>query len=654
MKIRFHFIWIFLISCFVARGQGQIVAQIDSLCELSYQQYGDYNYLEAIKCAEKALEISKELDYSTGQIKSEFYKIMAKQEYEPSTYNPKPIEDLIPKLQEAGLDREKARAHTFVAGIYAFFGDIEKSIENHLIALNMYEAKDDSLGLASVHNNMSLVYYDQHDYEEAFFHARKSMALEKSQGDPQRIHSSLNNLAIIFEHTGPLDSAIYYHQMALEKAYESNSPYSIGLSLSNLGNNYAMKGELDLAEETLLHALEIRDSLGYSRGLAYTHNRLASLYLEKESLRQAQFHAEKSLENAQSASEVKVIRMAYERLMEIAEQRGDYRAELDYLKKATQLKDSILNESNTKGITQMKLNYEFAKQQLLDSIQNEQERRESALLFDEQLKVARNQRIIFMVSGVLFLVLAIGWWRRYKFVKKSSLIIQREKERSDKLLLNILPAKVAEELKEKGNSEARDFEEVTVIFTDFADFTKKAQHLTAKELVYELNICFKAFDLIMEEFGLEKIKTIGDAYLAAGGLNNQSNVHDVIKAAIKVKNFINQRNFDPSIPSKAKFDMRIGINTGPVVAGIVGIKKFQYDIWGDTVNTAQRMEACCGLNKINISELTYNLIKDDTKLCFEHRGKVQVKGKGLLDMWYVEPMKNQLQKFHDIQLQSIK
>ncbi|TFV93616.1 tetratricopeptide repeat protein [Algoriphagus kandeliae] len=646
--IRCAIILFFFMASFQAFSQSKWMQEIDSLCNLSFEAYGDYEFEKAISFADQAILISQKRNYEEGLLKSNFYKTIAEEELNPSSFDPNGMEQMIPQLQQAGFDSEEARAYTFLAGIYSFFGDIERSIENHLLALSIYERLNDALGIASVHNNLSLVYYDQHDYVEAFRHARISMDIEKKEGDPRRIHSSLNNLAIIFEHTGPVDSAIYYHQMALDMAYQIKNPYSIGLSLSNLGNNYANKGELDLAEKTLLEALRIRDSLGYSRGLAYTHNRLASLYLQKSNYSKSKFHAEKSLENAQKASEVKVIRMAYERLTEVAEKTGDVRSELTYLKKAAQLKDSILNESNTKEITKMMANYEFEKQQLLDSIQNAQQMREQSLVFDERLKVERNQRIIFMISGVLFLVLAVGWWRRYKFIKKASHIIRKEKDRSDKLLLNILPTKVAEELKETGKSEARDFEEVTVIFTDFADFTKKAQHLSAKELVHELNICFKAFDLIIEEFGLEKIKTIGDAYLAAGGLNNHSCVMDVINAALKIKDFINQRNFDPSIPSKVKFDMRIGINTGPVVAGIVGIKKFQYDIWGDTVNTAQRMEAACGLNKINISKSTYSRIKDNPNLCFEFRGLVPVKGKGPLSMWYVESRKNQIQKFEAV------
>jgi class 3 adenylate cyclase/lipopolysaccharide biosynthesis regulator YciM len=607
----------------------------DSLLEASFKLYSYYDFEESIKLAQKGLEISEDQNYQEGIIRGEFYLLISQQEGDPSTYDPKPIESLLVKMNLAGMTKDAARAHTFLAGVYAFFGDIEKSIENHLSAIQIYETADDLNGLASVYSNLSLVYYDQKDYEEAFFYVRKSIQIQRGFGEEADMHSTINNLAIIFEKTGPIDSAIFYHQLALEEAQKNKDAYSVGLSLSNLGNNYAEAGQLDLAEKTLLEALSIRDSIGYSRGLAYTHNRLANLYLETNKPTKAKFHAEQSLAHAEKSSEVKVIRMAYERLQEVAQKTGDYREELNYLKKATALKDSILNESNTKSITQLMLNYEFQKKQLIDSLKNEQEKKDLGLGFVERLEAAQSRQILLLISVLLFLALAIGLFHRNQFIKKSTRIITKEKEKSDKLLLNILPEAVAEELKEKGYSEARDFDEVTVIFTDFVDFTKKAQHLSAKELVTELNTCFKAFDQIVVDCGLEKIKTIGDAYMAAGGLNMKAKAKEVAIAAIRMKEFIDQRNNDPELSEKIKFDMRCGINTGPVAAGIVGIKKFQYDIWGDTVNTAQRMEANCEINNINVSENTYQLIKDVPEFTFEARGLLSVKGKGKMSMWYL-------------------
>ncbi|MDP1727543.1 MAG: adenylate/guanylate cyclase domain-containing protein [Bacteroidota bacterium] len=212
-------------------------------------------------------------------------------------------------------------------------------------------------------------------------------------------------------------------------------------------------------------------------------------------------------------------------------------------------------------------------------------------------------------------------------VEERTLQLQAEKKKSDDLLLNILPEEVAEELKEKGSSDAKQYDHVTVLFTDFVNFTGISEQLTPVELVAEIHKNFTAFDAIMEQYGIEKIKTIGDAYLAVCGLPNPMEDHAqrVVKAAIAIQAYMNQ--------NAGKFQIRIGIHSGPVVAGIVGVKKFAYDIWGDTVNTASRMESNSDAGEINISGATYELVKDEF-VC-TYRGKLDAKNKGELDMYFV-------------------
>jgi class 3 adenylate cyclase len=211
-----------------------------------------------------------------------------------------------------------------------------------------------------------------------------------------------------------------------------------------------------------------------------------------------------------------------------------------------------------------------------------------------------------------------------------------EKKKSDDLLLNILPAEVAEELKQKGSAEARQFDNVTVMFTDFKDFTKISEKLSPTELVAEIDTCFKAFDHIITRHNIEKIKTIGDSYMCAGGLPvpNKTNATDVVQAALEIQQFMKQHFQQRREENKYVFELRTGIHTGPVVAGIVGVKKFAYDIWGDTVNIASRMESSGEAGKVNISESTYALVKD--KFTCTHRGKIQAKNKGEVDMYFVK------------------
>ena len=225
-----------------------------------------------------------------------------------------------------------------------------------------------------------------------------------------------------------------------------------------------------------------------------------------------------------------------------------------------------------------------------------------------------------------------------KIVNERTAEIVAEKERSDELLLNILPAETAEELKKNGSAKAKNFDMVTVIFTDFKGFTQHSEKLSPTELVSEIDHCFKAFDLIMEKHQIEKIKTVGDAYLAAAGLPtpNTSNPADAVMAALDIRDFMQKYKVQRASNEQDAFEIRIGVHTGPVVAGIVGIKKFAYDIWGDTVNLASRMESSSEVGKVNISQSTYEYLKDDHDFDFIPRGKVEAKNKGKIEMYYVE------------------
>jgi class 3 adenylate cyclase len=215
-----------------------------------------------------------------------------------------------------------------------------------------------------------------------------------------------------------------------------------------------------------------------------------------------------------------------------------------------------------------------------------------------------------------------------------------EKKKSDDLLLNILPEDIANELKQTGNTKPRSYEVATVMFTDFENFTSKSEKLSPEELVAIIDTCFKKFDEIISKYNIEKIKTIGDAYLCVSGLPDKKDhsAVNVVKAAFEIIDFI--FSFRQTTGENSYFDIRIGIHTGPLVAGVVGDKKFAFDIWGDTVNTASRMEQNSEPNKINISQSTYDLVKDTFNCKF--RGKKAAKNKGMIEMYFVEPAKKNL------------
>lgn len=217
--------------------------------------------------------------------------------------------------------------------------------------------------------------------------------------------------------------------------------------------------------------------------------------------------------------------------------------------------------------------------------------------------------------------------------------IKVEKIISEKLLLNILPKDVAYELKRFGKVEPINHADATVLFTDFKGFTEISETITAKELVAEINHCFGAFDAITTRFDIEKIKTLGDSYMAVGGnfSGTECTPTQVVSAGLEMKDYIIARKKEREKEGKFAFEMRIGVHTGPVISGVVGVKKFQFDIWGDTVNIASRMESHSDVAQLNISGTTYDLVKDNFE--FEFRGTLPVKGKGEMRMYFAKGIK---------------
>jgi len=223
-----------------------------------------------------------------------------------------------------------------------------------------------------------------------------------------------------------------------------------------------------------------------------------------------------------------------------------------------------------------------------------------------------------------------------KFTTKFSDRLQKklsfEKEKSDKLLLNILPEKIALDLKENGKTEPRIYKNVTVYFSDIVGFTKISSQIDTKFLIDELNEIFTSFDMIMEKNECERIKTIGDAYFAVCGVpeKNPDHAENILKSSIEIKGYMQNRNKT----SKQKWEIRIGIHTGDVIGGVVGVKKYIFDVFGDTVNTAARMEHHSEPGLINVSETTYNILKNKYK--FIERQPLEVKGKGLMKMYFLD------------------
>jgi class 3 adenylate cyclase len=265
-----------------------------------------------------------------------------------------------------------------------------------------------------------------------------------------------------------------------------------------------------------------------------------------------------------------------------------------------------------------------------------------------KLQASKNQQLVIgiILSLIVIAIAVIALIGRQianrKLAKQKAEIeaqkklIETERKKSEELLLNILPYEIANELKEKGLARPRSYNMVTVLFTDFKGFTTISEKLSPEQIVDKLNFFFQKFDEIAEKHRLEKIKTIGDGYMCAGGIpiENTTNPVDAVRAGLEMQAFMNEWNRAQESKGLPTFGLRVGINTGPLVAGVIGKNKFAYDVWGDTVNLASRMESSGEVGKVNISGITYTWVKHYFECTY--RGKIEAKNKGEVDMYFVE------------------
>ena len=426
-------------------------------------------------------------------------------------------------------------------------------------------------------------------------------------------------------------SNLFINRKSLAIRYKFNNKEGIAENLLNLGDVFYHTKAIDSALVYFSNAFTIYKEIGHQKGMTYALNDLAGCYVDKKDFPKAINYFDQTIELGQKIGAKDIVKEAFKNLAGLYELQKDYKSAYSYHKKYSDIKDSILNEESSKQITEMQTKYETEKKEQQITLLNKDKE-----LLDAQLN--RQKIIIWSVAGGLLIVLIL------------SIFIFRERRKSEKLLLNILPAETARELKANGKAKAKHYESVTVMFTDFKNFTTIAEKLSHEELVSELDFLFKKFDEIISKYPIEKIKTIGDAYMCAGGLPtaNNTNAIDVVSAAIEIQNWMTspRPGGHPSPMGEGKgvrWQLRIGIHTGAVTAGVVGDKKFAYDIWGDTVNTASRMESSGEAGKINISGATHQLLVTNgnaelvsASLKFTHRGKIPAKNKGEIEMYFVE------------------
>lgn len=493
-----------------------------------------------------------------------------------------------------------------------------------LESLSLYTELDDDYGIAYCNLQLGVLCYDIKNYEAA---EKYFVQVLQATDEGKRFKTvALYLLALSYSELKKYDLAEEMFALAGKEANPGDSLFHLQL-LTFKGKMYANKGEPEKAIALLTRGLSEYQSTIKAEAYAPIYAFLSTSSYQAGHLKDAIAYGRQAYSYSLMSGAASIyLREAGQTLHQAYHQYGRNDSAYFYLNALRMLDDSVFNVQALQRVVQMGGEYEFEQQRKL--AQAEQALKDQ--LSKQELERQKLWRNILLGGFVFVLGFAVIFFRQ-------RMRIAQERDRSDKLLLNILPEEIAEELKQKGSAEARHFDQASVLFTDFKSFTAHSAHLSAVALVEEINACFKVFDSIMVRYAIEKIKTIGDAYMAVGGLPIQTadSVKNTVLAGLEMQQFIVERNHQQAAKGLPHFEMRLGIHTGPVVAGIVGDWKFQYDIWGDTVNTASRLENAGEVGKVNISQATYELLKDEPGFIFESRGKIEVKGKGGVDMYFV-------------------
>ena len=516
-------------------------------------------------------------------------------------------------------------------------GNMNAAIRYFSKALDLIDTKNDPYGVAQINHLMATTYYKNKDFYTAFDHLDQSIDIATANGYSSLLAESYYTAATIRVEENKFKEALNYFEdylsirdsLAFEEALNQQQMVQEEIVLERL------EKELELVKiDKALKKTEIE-----KLNLENNNLKLAKKTLELNALKNKQqlelSKQESTIQKEKLKNQELEITKDRQRLLLATKEKNEARQQIELLRLSSDKeKQAIELLEKDKQINAERQTAKLLKQQgKIDQLE-----------IESQKQFRKNSITIgLLATGLLGLLLAGVFYMLYSNkklnVKNKKIIQQRkkiesEKEVSDRLLHNILPVQVADELKLNGKAIPKKYEKVTVLFTDFSGFTNISSSLSPEELIQDLEECFLAFDKIIEKYDIEKIKTIGDSYMCAGGIpkENDHNAMDCVLAAIEMQEYIEQLHQQKIYSGREYWRMRVGIHTGPVVAGVIGNKKFSYDIWGDTVNIASRLETHGALGKVNISQITYNCVKHKIKCTY--RGEIDVKNRGPLGMYF--------------------
>ncbi len=553
--------------------------------------------------------------------------------------------------------------------VYYFQAKHLEALDYYNQSLKKFEEIKDNSGIANLYSNIGVVYYDRGDDAHALENYLQSLKFSELAGDKFRIFIALNNVGGVYNiKPATYDKALEYYLKALALCEELGKKDELGAISVNIGSIYFEKnddakallyfnkalnaygnsegslnaynalgklytkeGKYDLALKNHNQALALADKLNNKISITQSLIGLGNVYVKKNDYPIALTYFSKAEVPALEIQANHELKDLYQEMAMSYSKSGDYSNAFKYQTLYTEIKDTLYNIDTDKKLGSLQFDFDLQKKQGEINLLTKDK-----ALIDVELKRQQFVKKALLVGLGLVFLITILVYRNYRAKVKTNKILDQQKDEIEELLLNILPAEVAKELQVDGRAVPRNYELVSVMFTDFKGFTTIADKMLPQDLIEELNTCFMAFDQIIEKNNIEKIKTIGDSYMCAGGIPtpDENHVENIIKASLEIRDFIYQYNVQRKEAGLEPWELRIGIHVGPIVAGVVGKKKYAYDIWGSTVNIASRMESSGVPGKVNISSTVFELIKDKYKC--NYRGKVYAKNVGEIDMYFLE------------------
>ena len=570
---------------------------------------------------------------------------------------------------DAGYEIGKAEGFNTIGGVYYYQSEFAKAADNFNLALKVYEKEGDTKGISQIQNNLGSVYADLGDAPKALDFYLKSLRNAQAVNDAKRIGTAHMNLGTIYQNEeATYPQAIENYEMAIEFFGQIDYPEGLAGTQLNFGEWYVDIGDPEKALPYLEEALNGFKEIGYP--IAFPLNVLGKAYFELDQFEVAKEYYNQTLEasaqdpipgeEAEAYYRLGLINLKFENTnaairdfnsaLQLAEKTGilesqaesynglskayalknDFNSAYEAQQKYADLMDSLKSTDYAEKMSTLRVSFGLESAEKENELLKAQNKLNELQIEED----ARTQQLLLIILG-LFLAIIAGFVFQFFYIRRTNKRLAFERNRSDQILLNILPKETADELKENGFVKTRELEQVTVLFTDFKAFSTIAERISAEDLIRSVDYYFKNFDEITERYNLEKIKTIGDSYMCAGGLPNPNKTHaqDAFGAALEIRRFVLDTELNPP-KGIYPFKIRIGLNSGPVVSGVVGTRKFAYDIWGNTVNIAARMESGSIPGRINVSENTYKLLKEDYE--FTYRGEIEVKNGMMLKMYFAE------------------